>query len=96
MKVLVRGIMNNGTKIQVEDWSEDYPNRPFTLGTYALSKKSFKGQFAPKEDETWRFQFSFKTLEDVTNAFNELLNGHKELIDYKDMFSSKKEYFSCI
>lgn len=96
MNVLTRGIMKNGTKIQIEDWSKDYPNRPFTLATYPLSKKSFKGQFSPKEDETWRFQFSFKSLEEVKDAFNELLNGNKELLDYKDMFSSKKEFLSCI
>lgn len=62
MKVLQKGIMPNGTVIQIEEWNENYSFMPYggTIASYPKSKVSHEGSFAPKGNETYRFQFDFK------------------------------------
>lgn len=98
MKVLERAIMPNGTSIQIEDWSNDYSVYPYasTLASYPKSKATHKGDFAPKENEKYRFHFQFKSYEETKKALEDLLSGEKSLIDFKDNFAGKKEYLNCI
>lgn len=98
MKVLERGIMPNGTSVQIEDWSKDYSfmNYGSTLATYPQSKKSHKGVFAPKENEKYRFSFKFTSFEETKKAFEDLIKGEKSLLDFKENYDSKKEYIDCI
>lgn len=97
MKVLNRGIIKDGTKIQIEDWSEDYSfyNYGCTLASYPESKRSYKGQFAPKEGQIYRFDFKFNSFEETQKAYNELLEDAKILSDFKENLS-RKEYSNCI
>lgn len=54
MKVLETGAMPDGTKIQIEDWHENYKflAPASTLGAYPISKVDLDGQFAPKKVES--------------------------------------------
>jgi alpha-galactosidase/6-phospho-beta-glucosidase family protein len=97
MKVLDKRIIKDGTKIQIEDWSEDYSfyKYGYTLASYPESKRTHKGQFAPKEGKIYRFDFKFNSFQEVQQAFNELLEGIKTLADFKENLS-RKEYQNCI
>ena len=85
MKVLQTGIMPDGTAIQIEEWNESYSFMPYgsTITSYPKSKVSHEGNYAPKGNQVYRFQFNFKSDEETKNAFNELLAGTKQLADYK-------------
>ncbi|ARC83127.1 hypothetical protein U732_12 [Clostridium argentinense CDC 2741] len=98
MKVLEKGVMPNGTHIQIEEWNEDHSFMPYgsMLISYPKSKASHKGSFAPKTDEIYRFEFSFKSEKEAKCAFNDLLAGNKALHNFKENFSSKREYLNCI
>lgn len=98
LKIIKKGIMPNGTHIQIEDWSEDYAfhNYADTLASYPISKETHRGTWAPKAGERYRFSFHFKNAEETEKAYNDLLEDKKELEDYKHIMSSKLEYKDCI
>lgn len=97
MKVLKKGAMSDGTKIQIEEWSEDYSFMPYgrTIGVYAKSKMSHEGSFTPKGNEIYRFEFDFNSNKEAEQVFNSLLNGNSVLADYKSKLT-RKEYVDCI
>ena len=80
MKVLKKGAMSDGTKIQIEEWSEDYSFMPYgrTIGVYAKSKMSHEGSFTPKGNEIYRFEFDFNSnKENVKARVAALCNKYK-------------------
>ena len=97
MKVITSGIMPDGTAIQIEDWNENYSFMPYgsTLVSYSKSKVSHEGQFSPKGNEIYRFQFDFKNEKDCKIAFDKLISGESVLSDYKEFMYNKK-YQDCI
>ncbi len=97
MKVLKRGTMPDGTKIQIEEWKENYSFMPYgsTIASYPVSKMSHEGQYSPKGNSVYRFQFDFKSNEETEQAYNSLTNGNKCLLDYKENLYTK-EYADCI
>lgn len=97
MKVLTTGLMPDGTKIQIEEWNENYKFMPYgsTLASYPKSKVSHNGAYSPKGNETYRFSFDFKSEEETIKAFNDLLSGAKKLIDFKENMTNK-QYLDCI
>lgn len=97
MKVLEKGIMPNGTHIQIEEWNENYNFIPYgsILASYPKSKVSYDGSFAPKGNSEYRFSFNFESAEEAKKAFDELLSGNKNLSDFADKLYEKK-YADCI
>lgn len=97
MEVIKNATMSNGTNIQIEDWHSNYDFMPeaSTLAAYTKSKASHNGSFSPKANEDYRFQFDFKSCEDAMQAFDNLLNGKKELKDYIP-YMYKREYQDCL
>jgi hypothetical protein len=97
MKVLQKGIMPNGTPIQIEEWRENYSFVPYgaTIGSYPKSKVSHEGAFAPKGNVVYRFAFEFDSGEEAETAFKALLEGNKALADYRENLQTKK-YADCI
>lgn len=98
MKIIKKGITSNGTHIQIEDWEEDYNfyNYADTLASYPKSKETHRGKYAPKAGVRYRFSFQFKNSAEAEKAYNDLLEGKKELKDFKHLMSSKVEYRDCI
>ncbi|WP_275372659.1 hypothetical protein [Clostridium tertium] len=98
MKVLEKGIMPDGTHIQIEDWSSDYNIHSYgcDLATFPKSKSTHSGPFEPKANETYRFEFKFDSNTDAMIAFNSLITGDKQLFYFIEYFSSKREYLDCI
>lgn len=97
MKVLLEGVMPNGTPIQIEEWNENYSFVPYgsTIASYPKSKMSHEGSFAPKGNQVYRFQFNFNSDDEAKTAFNDLLSGVKALSDFKDKMYNPK-YADCI
>jgi hypothetical protein len=97
MRVLEKGIMANGTKIQIEEWNETYSFMPYgdTIAVFALSQTSHDGSYSPKRNEIYRFDFRFNNNNETKQAFNELLLGTRQLIDFKENLRDK-EYADCI
>ncbi|KQY90980.1 hypothetical protein ASD24_24605 [Paenibacillus sp. Root52] len=98
MKVIKTGTLEDGTDIQIEDWSEDYSfyNYADMLASYPISKMTHSGSYAPKGGERYRFSFRFKDAEEADVAFKELIEGKKVLSDFRDYFNGKPEYKNCI
>ena len=97
MVVLKTGIMEDGTKIQIENWNGGYPSLPYgnVIGSYPVSKNSLQGQFSPKLGKSFRCAFSFQNEEETEIAFNDLLSGGKVLNDFKE-YIENKEYVACL
>lgn len=85
MMVLHKGKMEDGTVVQIEDWSEDYSFREYasTIGAYPASKVDYPGQFTPKKGETTRMQYDFESTDKADKAFSELIEGAKTLKDFE-------------
>ena len=97
MQVIKEGKMPNGTEIQIEDWSENYNSMPpsSTIVAYAVSKTTKEGAFSPKAGEVYRFSFNFDNENDAAEAFVALVNGRKDLADYRHIIAHCK-YADCL
>lgn len=71
MRIVKKAFIKDGFSIQVEDWSEEYPNFPAVLAAY------------PKEGWRSRFRASvdFGTLDEASAAFEKLCNGGATVFD---------------
>ena len=82
MKVIKRSKMPDGTKIQIEDWKEDYPGifDVLTLAAYPKAKNTGKCQWTKKGEE-FRLELSreLKTDEFVEELFEKLEKGEVKL-----------------
>ena len=88
MKIIDKGIMPDDTKIQIEDWSQDYDSQTYgsTVAAYPIATETTylpSGIQYPSKGKTFRFEFEFSSNDDAKEAFDALQDGRKELIDYK-------------
>ena len=86
MKILKKDIMPDGTKIQLEDWSEDYScfAPADCIAAYPVSKKSIKkasGCCYPVVNEIFRCSFHFGADKSAELAFVDLAMGNISLLD---------------
>lgn len=103
MKIIEKAIVttkNNGTfDIQIEDWSNDYPDLfmpDSLLVAYPVAKvSSGSSYFAPKLGEKFRCEFYMPDRDRAMLAFNALINGTAELDDYLK-YMHKSEYIPCV
>jgi len=93
MKVLLVDSMPCGTKIQIEDWNGEYDFIPkaSTLAAYPISQVNIEGQFAPKRNKSFRASFNFENEVEAKQAFNDLKNGVKQLLDYKEVINDPRK-----
>lgn len=91
VKILKKDIMPDGTKIQLEDWSEDYSCfDTLHIAAYPILKRvpqSRKFYWAMPGD---RFRVEivrgFNNDQEVLTAFEELKTGKKSIIDFSNQF----------
>ena len=97
MKVLQTGIMTDGTKIQIEEWKENYSFMSYasTIASYPKSKVSHEGSYSPKGNKEYRFSFNFESEEQTKEMFNSLLSGNKQLKDLVQYMHNSK-YADCL
>ena len=87
MKVIERGIMPDGTGIQIENWQDSYPNSHTlndTLASYPTAQRTNKrnSPFGAVWGQSFRLAFRFKSEEQARKAFEQLANGEKTLKDF--------------
>ena len=98
MEVIKRGIMPNGTDIQIEDWHSNYPEtfaERSTLASYPIATWTLPGAFAPKAGMRYRIEFDFESAADADAAFAALSEGKAELKHYAKNISDPR-YAPCI
>lgn len=98
MKVLEKGVMPDGTEIQIEEWNENYVFMPYgsTIGSYPISKKSHMDRpFGPRDGKEYRFSFNFQSYEETKEIFNDLLSGNKALSELKGYMNDPR-YSNCL
>ncbi len=97
MRIVAKGVMLDGTKIQVEDWSEEYPNvfkKATSIGFYPMCKTSInrddKLHFPPypERGRTFRSSFKFENSTETMDAFLAMLTGEKNYLDYMDYYDN--------
>lgn len=92
MKVIKKGVMPDGTSIQIEDWSEDYSfhNPCDTVAAYPVAKQSVLTShgFYPEQNRKFRTDFKFKDGKTAEKSFNDLINGISTLKDYIDVMDN--------
>lgn len=86
MRMVKKDIMPDGTKIQLEDWSEDYSCfAPVDcIGAYPVSKMSIKKTseyYYPVVNEKFRCSFHFGTDKSAELVFVDLAMGNISLLD---------------
>lgn len=109
MQVLTKGVMPDKTKIQLEDWSTNFPAlhaENDTLVAYPIAKQpatvlefecvnGFRKYEYPQLYRTFRLAFQFPCAADAEAAYNKLLIGTANLLDYEEYMQEKK-YSDCL
>ena len=97
MQVITVNSMPDGTKIQIEDWSEDYSFMApaSTLVAYPVAKTTSDRQFGPSRNKTFRLAFSFESDKETKKAYEDLIVGVKQLIDFKE-YTDQPELFDFL
>ena len=87
--------MNDGTEIQLEDWSDTHKNNPelwWAVGAYPAAKRGSGRPFGPnRRGEKFRLTISFPGVEEAMEAFQKLSDGEAELLDYADKFWNQEK-----
>lgn len=100
MRIVKKGVMPDGTAIQLEDWSEDYSfYAPVShLAAYPIAKKTLPrvpGWCYPEYDKKFRLCFCFGPETSAELAFLALQSGEKQLMDYAE-YMDDKELAQCL
>lgn len=89
MKVLERSVMSNGTKVQLEDWREDYPSvyNTISIAAYPIAKNTGKYKWIQAGD-SFRLTISrgFNSDNEVMGIFKSLVNGTITIEEVADHF----------
>ena len=104
MKIIKKGVMPDGTSIQIEDWSEVYPGtyvKAETLAAYPVATKTHWRDTGscniayPRERERFRASFNLGSEDAANAAFVALLTGEAQLKDFaKNMHDP--QYAECL
>lgn len=91
MTVLETAAMPDGTGIQLEDRSDDYPTLHTycdTVGAYPVATQSLQGPIwvYPKRGKTFRVTLTFQNETEARSAYESLQAGTKRLSDFADNF----------
>lgn len=95
MEIIKKATMPDGTHIQLEDWSADYPNiyENYTIGAYPICQNTVG--YWIRSGEKFRLTIShFSADDDVKQIFEDLTSGKITLADLRNYFwyTYKDEY----
>lgn len=91
MKILEKALTPDGTKIQIEDWREDYSCfSTLSIGAYPIMKRLPQSQklywHKPGEKVRISIDRGFNNDQEVINAFEDLKTGKKSIKDFSNHF----------
>lgn len=86
-KIIEKGVMPDGTEIQIEDWSAVYPGTKYAwmIGAYPIAKHSSDRPFGPRKGKIFRCGLEFRTEAEARGAYDRLMNGAR-LTDFRNRF----------
>lgn len=96
MKIIKKSTMPDGTakrhatKIQIEDWTQDYPGiyKCYSIAAYPVSKENSEYGFI-RRNHTFRLGLErFSSNEEVFNVFDRLENGTLALEDLYEHYAN--------
>lgn len=105
MFIVEKGNTPDGMRIQIENWSDLYPetyNKNDTIGFYPMAVNDIytegRPDFPPypKRGQTFRSSLRFDNEDETKKAFDLLQSGEKTYMDYLDKYSNhviRKEDF---
>ena len=88
MKIIKKGVMPNGTKIQIEDWHDDYPSifpANDCVAAYPIAKESrlrYTSYCYPHMGKPFRLHFNFHSTSAAEQAFQALQSGEKSFAEF--------------
>ena len=91
-KIIEKGVMPDGTEIQIEDWSEVYPGTYYAwmIGAYPIAKHSSDRPFGPRKGKIFRCGLEFSTEGEARCVYNRLMNGGR-LMEFWDKFWNRTD-----
>lgn len=104
MKVVKKDKMADDTKIQIENWNNDYKwiSKNSTVACYPISKDNIDSDWCnayPQRGKSFRYQLQFRTEKEAEMAYMELIKGKKKLVDYISNYDGnikKDDIIRCI
>lgn len=99
MTIIEKSVTPFGTKIQLEDWGDAYPNIfRYMIGAYPIAENS--EEFS-KRGKPFRIGISANkyigyTDDDVLHDYEALKSGEKTLADLREHFWNKKSDCYCL
>ena len=90
-KIVERALMPDGTKIQIEDWSEVYPT-VYPIQMIAAYPKAKREGWWVRRNESFRLEIScgFESNDEVRKYFDGLVGGTVKLEDLIDYYKDDK------
>ena len=91
MKVILKGVMPDKAKIQIEDWNENYKwfSKSSTVATFPICKMYVANNFAAMLGQTMRAALNFDNAEQAKTTFDKLISGEKKIEDYTERLDPK-------
>lgn len=100
MQIIDRAVMEDGTRIQLEDWhsenTEKYPDlHGYTISAYPIAKNTSRSGWIRK-GETFRLgvarnEYTNYTDDMVLADYKALKNGTKSLVDLREHFWNREK-----
>lgn len=101
MKIIKKSTMSDATqkkhatKIQIEDWTQDYPGiyKCYSIAAYPISKENSEYGFI-RRNHTFRLGLEhFSSNEEVFDVFERLENGTLALEDLSDHYANPDDAY---
>ena len=109
MQILLKGTTPDGMKIQIEDWSDEFPNicnKNSTIGFYPTCKTSIIKQDRPymppypERGNTFRADLDFHNEQEAREAFLLMCGGARDYLSYMEYYKgnviSKENFLIAI
>lgn len=98
MKILNKSKMPDGTKIQIEDWKENYSFMDtYVIGTYPKAKIESDEYFGIHRGESFRLELdNFSNNDEAISIFNKLEKGEIKLENLQEYFREGYKDSYCL
>lgn len=84
MQIIEKALMPDGTRIQLENWSESYPGLPyFWWEVSAYPPEYVNGRLSRRK---FRLGISLETESEARECYESLLSGKKQFAEYRKHF----------
>lgn len=90
MYTILRKNKLNDFKLQLEDWSKEYPNTYKYGSTLIVYKEAKEDIGTIKRHSIARFEYDFNSHDEAIKAYDDLLEGRKTPIDFIEYLHDPK------